>query len=354
MLTRDRRRGFTLVELLVVIAIIGILIALLLPAIQAAREAARRASCTNKMKQIGLAFHNFHDKFKKLPPSAHVEKNPSDGSVTAVDGWSWIVDLLPELEQEALWNTLDIKRGKPLGGGTSTTAQEEAAVMAMGTPLNELICPSFTGEQFVDITTEAEAITNYKVMSATHLESLEEVMSPGTAMYDGQHPDGAIYPGSKLSFTAFKNDGTAHTIIGVETKEQVRAIWTVGSDASLVGLPTSGDDAVSFDTSQSLGRYVYPSGFNGRYDEESEIDPQVGTFLARDYEISGNEYPESSFATAASYGEYVFGPSSDHPGVTNHLFVDGSVHSITDQIDVALYMFLITRNSGDPTGEYRD
>ncbi len=72
MTSYPKKRGFTLVELLVVIAIIGILIALLLPAIQAAREAARCAACINNLKQMGLAFHNYHDANKKFPKSANV------------------------------------------------------------------------------------------------------------------------------------------------------------------------------------------------------------------------------------------------------------------------------------------
>ena len=88
-----RRGGFTLVELLVVIAIIGVLVALLLPAVQAAREAARRMQCTNHVRQLSLSLHNFHDVNGTFP------KHVSPGGVTGV---SWLVSVLPFLEQKSL------------------------------------------------------------------------------------------------------------------------------------------------------------------------------------------------------------------------------------------------------------
>jgi len=99
--TFARRGGFTLVELLVVIAIIGVLVALLLPAVQAAREAARRMQCTNNLKQLGLALHNFHD-VNKVFPASDIEL-PTSPSVSHKWKASWVPYILPYVEQQAIF-----------------------------------------------------------------------------------------------------------------------------------------------------------------------------------------------------------------------------------------------------------
>lgn len=101
----SRRRGFTLVELLVVIAIIGVLVALLLPAVQAAREAARRMQCSNNLKQLGLAVHNYHDTYKVFPPQMMNTTTSNDRR------WGWGAVTLPYIEQNALYDQL-----RPDGG----------------------------------------------------------------------------------------------------------------------------------------------------------------------------------------------------------------------------------------------
>ena len=112
------KKAFTLVELLVVIVIIGILIALLLPAVQAAREAARRAACTNNLKQIGLALHNYLEACRVFPPQAISKFDPNADSaairgeaiynMTGCQGTSWMLAILPYIEARHNLKTLEL------------------------------------------------------------------------------------------------------------------------------------------------------------------------------------------------------------------------------------------------------
>src|ERR1700735_893429 len=107
-----RRSGFTLIELLVVIAIIAVLIAMLLPAVQAARETARRSQCTNNLKQIGLALHNYHDA-RKCFPAGYIDRNTNAVSTPDNDlgpGWGWGAALLPFIEENNVYSQINFSQ----------------------------------------------------------------------------------------------------------------------------------------------------------------------------------------------------------------------------------------------------
>lgn len=121
--SESRQRGFTLIELLVVIAIIAILVALLLPAVQQAREAARRTQCKNNLHQLGIAMHNYHDVFKQFPITIFATSGTNNWSNSSRG--SYLVRLLPFIEQDNLYNALDFRLAGPAWGPTNFEGQTD-------------------------------------------------------------------------------------------------------------------------------------------------------------------------------------------------------------------------------------
>lgn len=130
--TISRFDGFTLVELLVVIAIIGVLVGLLLPAVQAAREAARRMQCSNNLKQMALAMHNYEGAFKRIPPFAVQD---------ADFRWAWSALILPFIEQQAVYDKLGVSRTMVMTSLTTPGLTAEIRAI-LQTPLPAYKCPS--------------------------------------------------------------------------------------------------------------------------------------------------------------------------------------------------------------------
>ena len=136
---RSRRRvpGFTLIELLVAIAIIGVLIAVLLPAVQSSREAVRRVHCQNQLRQLGLALHNYHDRYTRFPAGSYV-RGPA---FPILSGWGWGAMILPSIEQSALYSQLDFSSGTAVGNNLTLIA----------TPISVWRCPSDIGPEKMTI-----------------------------------------------------------------------------------------------------------------------------------------------------------------------------------------------------------
>lgn len=134
---KSRRSGFTLVELLVVIAIIGILVGLLLPAVQAAREAARRMQCGNNLKQLGLAMHNYHDIYNKLPP-ARVRTANMGVNTWNSNNINWSARILAQIEQSPLYDRIDFET--PDGQSNASNVPVRQSEVAA------FLCPSDPGQ----------------------------------------------------------------------------------------------------------------------------------------------------------------------------------------------------------------
>jgi len=294
-----RRSGFTLVELLVVIAIIGILIALLLPAVQAAREAARRASCSNNLKQIGLALHMYHDTNKCLPPG-WIAFNPSSGQPHwfGQPGWGWAARILPFMEETAVYKNL-VHFELPI----TDSANGEARL----TEIPTFRCPSDAGEGTFVLEGGGPYVGSGS-FSPVELAVGNYLGVFGILDFHDVCPSGNCDGGGPLIFQKairFRDmtDGLSQTFtVGERSRKLAPGTW--------VGLVTGGLHAPA----RIVGVATYPPN--------SEVEEE----------------------------HYYHNFSSRHPSGTHFLSADGSVKLITETIDAKIYHGLCTRSGSEVIG----
>ena len=339
-----RSRGFSLVELLAVIAIIGTLVGLLLPAVQAAREAARLATCTNNMKQIGVALHNYHDAMKVFPPGCPVAQpgtstvrtdiymyggsrstTPTSGANSLSDLNNcnfapWTVRLLPMLEESAAYATCDINQ---LFKANSTSGFGGAAanLSLWNTPMPVFKCPSYQG------TNQEKNWLNYM----------------------------GCVGGGVAGVTYIQNDnGTQRPVylnglFGLNSSARLKDVTDGTSKTFLVGETVYNLDARSdgwHPNEQHTGWASSARQFSG--DNSGWFYPTT---------LAGAEFAINSIAPANTltvplykYCHSLFG--SVHPGVCQFLMGDGSVRTVAEIIDVTLYKQLAARNDSSVVEDF--
>lgn len=350
------RRGFTLVELLVVIAIIGILIALLLPAVQAAREAARRSQCTNNLKQLGLALHNYADVHKRLPSLGQGTRQGGcalDGGSTQAcstyGGMSGIVVMLPFMEQQALyaqWTSPQPAPGYPAWGPVPWWGW---SFLPHHAQVPTLLCPSDGGGgRFANGDPyNWQGDTNYSFCVGDYPDDT------GDGWRGGYRPRGIFGADTFYGFQDI-TDGTSNTIAMSE-----HVISTATNGTSIHGRYVTTSDWRSFASNPQQQCLIY-KGTSGNF---STTNPPPGLGDLRGVNYAWGAVVQSGFHTilppnsvsctnwSSEWGSaHIMAPDSNHPGGVNGMMADGSVRFISETIDTGVLTAPAVQNGPSPYG----
>jgi len=335
---RHRTSGFTLVELLVVIAIIGILIALLLPAVQAAREAARRSQCTNNMKQLALAFHNYHDTFKVFPPYVMRPGNNIAGQNSHWNGYSGFVHLLPFIEQNSLYDQM-----KSASNDFYTSVQVSPVYQTYRAMSNSAFrCPS--DEDWPDQNWRCS--TNYAMSAGPNISwGISVNRRNGVFRLD-------------LS-TKFRDitDGTSNTIMLGEVRigDNDNGSFELQTDivrAQNWGSVTSANQSTSQGPITDAQVEAYGQAClagSGNHTSTSGREWVKGVHAMAVFNTLAPpnwRYPNCAQCSTCGAADNVgvFPARSQHPGGANHALADASVQFISETVELQLYHGLGSRN----------
>lgn len=341
-----RRRGFTLIELLVVIAIIAVLIALLLPAVQQAREAARRSQCKNNLKQLGLAFHNYHDVFGTFP-LGNMNQNGF--------GPSFYAGMLPYMDQAPLFNRLTFNGAHTgwtgAGGGTAGNANGQ---VINGNPIPPLFCPSSpldqwvvdgnggarqTGACYVGI---AGAVDEDRTSATTPTVDTDNFLELrqrngadccATNAQNGYLSAGGVLIVNEAVGINRITDGTSSTMMLGETSDWMR-------DAAGNQYDPRGSSPHGWLMGTSGGGRI--TGWNGPASRQFNLTSVRYKPGTKDYNLAGvhnNHGPNNPLLSA-------------HTGGTHGLFADGHVQFLSDNMNLANLKYICTRDDGKVVGEF--
>jgi prepilin-type N-terminal cleavage/methylation domain-containing protein/prepilin-type processing-associated H-X9-DG protein len=351
-----RKRGFTLIELLVVIAIIAVLIALLLPAVQSAREAARRSQCSNNLKQIGLALHNYHSALNSFPQGVSASKNnvnPSDNGRACIAwmGWSAQSLMLNYMEQQPLYNAINFNFD-PISGPSypynSTFTNTRIATY---------LCPSDgnAGRQFFN---------NYYASEGTSMWADGGTNSdePNCGVL-GQGSTGLFYYSIAYKISDV-GDGTSNTVAFSEglvgSGEGIRKPRVTG--ANMDGLTRMYDARTNVTTAmanlQSCNtRFAAATEGNGLsanrgyyWSWGSEAMTMFNTIVppsSNDYQWGQCRFGCGSCGWGSTDHSDITNANSNHPGGANVLMGDGSVKFIKATTAMSTWWALGTRSGGE-------
>ncbi|HVJ84014.1 MAG TPA: DUF1559 domain-containing protein [Caulifigura sp.] len=305
-----RLSGFTLIELLVVIAIIAILIALLLPAVQQAREAARRTQCRNNLKQIGLALHNYESAYRVFP-NVNAANSP-------ISGTTFFASILPMLEQGGIYTRYDFNQGNAAAVNREAVSQKIATYLCPTAPLRRDV-PGCTGDSGRAPGMYAACVGNIPY---------NMYWSSPAPLGDGIRPklNGAlIYSDADAGTTGIRDftDGTSNTLMVGETAYNLPDYKFAASDTLCSGQP----------------RYSFTYWSNPY---------PTSTGLSTRYGFNPKDRPNDGVWDSNWVGTF----RSEHVGLVNFVFSDGSVHGISDNISAIVLDNLATRNGGEVTGEF--